>query len=1201
VDKNKVGLEAVFETDAFMRGMNKYLAGVRRVNQNTRNVSMGISSAGRVIQTALGTALGYMAAHAIPQFVSGLKDIGTEAVLAASRVEELWLVLGNLAAQAGIAQQEMRNAVRGIIDYGIKTQVAQQTVTQFIRYQLDLSKANELARVAQDAAVISMKDSSEALDLLIQGIIRHETRLIRSAGITVDAEKAFWDYAEALDISTNELTENMRIQALLNKVLEEGARITGTYETAMLSAGKQLRTLVGREFPELLNLLGAPFQDAFRETVVSMRDMTNAMRDAVSPGLSYADALAKLGTTSDMAWERQSELTELMADGRLYDSLRKLGAITAVVAEGMADFARDGVETLINFGDSADATMWQIAENALTWGANISANLATGLVRGAVMFLTTAMNTIASFFAGWLAPGSPPRLLPDLPDWGAGWMTEILHGFTQADFDVLRSVQQPLRAALNALADMGGFGEDGRKAASQWYVDLSQGLIDAMGGAEFDSSILDTLSGSVGDFGDEIAKLVELELDLAAAIEQVEDAQRALDAARKAEKGAQAQVRRLKEEYQALLRAGASDDVLKAKLDELNVAELGREAAIEQRIEAEGAVDAAKEQASAAEDVATEQERLLDTLIDLAQAQADAWKVDPVKDLAGAVDDLSDALDELDFGGTPYEFVPEVDEDFEALKDRIRAKLRDIFKPIVSAWRDDIKPMLEGFRKQMKPFLDMVSKFYDAAIAPAAERILGIFERFGDWWDKHGPAITKSADKLLKGIARIFGKQVERGIDFVLDSLEDLADWFDENGPYIEKAIDRWVDLFLEELKLLSKVGDFVFHAGRRVMKFFLGLSAFVVRWAAGDWDAAVQGLKDGFDEAFTPEEQEMVIKWLNDLALDIETEGRSLLAKAFAAAFGPGVKNINLIGDALQEMAGDVKTWIEKAAKNAEDKLGDIADAIRGFVNDTKKWWFDVWDSLIERVGEFFENLMPRTAKGLEHLWEVVDIGLQTIRKNWKIVWTAIKIFAGMIWDKIKTVVGRKVDELKSKIDEKVKAIKTAWGEFWKKIKTAVETAWDKIKEAVGTKITEMKDGIIEWLAQALKDVKEGFGAWEEIGKGIVDLIVTGIENGAYMIVQTLLGKLQEALDAADRFIGGILPGDNDPGYEVEGAGNGGAKVKDPSRVTPPGVIAPAPTSTSTTSVNMPFNVSVRNEGDLNVIRQIVRQEIRGALAGAG
>ena len=211
-------------------------------------------------------------------------------VLTAARTEELGLVLNVLAGNAreaaeaegdltraqALSTEGVWQAVEAVRSRGITQQVALQLVSQFVRYELDMAHATDLARLAQDAAVLSMQDSSEALSGLLHGVLTYNPLVLRTYGITVQADQAFDEWADTHGVLRDEMDNTQRAMAMLDAVLEEGVAITGAYEAAMGSAGKQLRSFTGRELQELREALGEAYLPLFGEAIVAARDLAKA-------------------------------------------------------------------------------------------------------------------------------------------------------------------------------------------------------------------------------------------------------------------------------------------------------------------------------------------------------------------------------------------------------------------------------------------------------------------------------------------------------------------------------------------------------------------------------------------------------------------------------------------------------------------------------------------------------------------------------------------------------------------------------------------------------------------------------------------------------------------------------------------------------------------------------------------------------------
>jgi hypothetical protein len=249
----------------------------------------------------LGAALAAVSAAGSALIVSS--------VMTAARTEELGMVLnvmaenarqaaideGDLARASDLTAESVWGAVEAIKEKGITTQVATKLTSQFVRYELDMAQSTDLARVAQDAAVISMQDSSEALDGLLHGILTYNPRVLRTYGINVQSADAFKMFADAAGIATDEMDNAQKAQAMLNAVLAEGESITGAYDAAMGSAGKQMRSM-SRHWEEAKEGLGEAFLPLMGKAVTATTDLLKAFNALEPAQKKTASGLVGVGT-----------------------------------------------------------------------------------------------------------------------------------------------------------------------------------------------------------------------------------------------------------------------------------------------------------------------------------------------------------------------------------------------------------------------------------------------------------------------------------------------------------------------------------------------------------------------------------------------------------------------------------------------------------------------------------------------------------------------------------------------------------------------------------------------------------------------------------------------------------------------------------------------------------------------------------------
>ena len=213
--------------------------------RNTQKINKGLFNTENALK-----AVKVAAAAAAVVAVKFAADFAKDATLMAARADTLAVVTEQMGKTIGLSAQEVRGFEEGIQAMGITTIASREAVALLMRSQIDLAKSSDLARLAQNAAVIAGEDSSQAFTALSTIIATGNTLMARRRGLMVDFVGAYKDLAEQLGKNVDELTDAEKSQARLNEVMEKGESITGVYEASMETAGKKAQSLK-RHYDEL--------------------------------------------------------------------------------------------------------------------------------------------------------------------------------------------------------------------------------------------------------------------------------------------------------------------------------------------------------------------------------------------------------------------------------------------------------------------------------------------------------------------------------------------------------------------------------------------------------------------------------------------------------------------------------------------------------------------------------------------------------------------------------------------------------------------------------------------------------------------------------------------------------------------------------------------------------------------------------------
>lgn len=211
---------------AVIKGLGDFKAGAKEMDSAIEGIGQSAESAQKPVGglTAHLDNMAQSAGSATVVFggltAAGMALMGSTAMLAA-RNEELDLVMLTVGKTAGYTEEQLKTEEERIKALGITTREAREALILFMQGQLDITDAAKLARVAQDLAVIGMKDSSATFGDLTEAILSQFPVRLREYGITKSLTQIYEEYAkEVLNAGvavTRVTTDNSADMAMLGR------------------------------------------------------------------------------------------------------------------------------------------------------------------------------------------------------------------------------------------------------------------------------------------------------------------------------------------------------------------------------------------------------------------------------------------------------------------------------------------------------------------------------------------------------------------------------------------------------------------------------------------------------------------------------------------------------------------------------------------------------------------------------------------------------------------------------------------------------------------------------------------------------------------------------------------------------------------------------------------------------------------------
>lgn len=319
----------------------------------------------KAVDGITGAALQLAAAFALFKAAEFAKD---QALLAA-RFETMDVVMVTAGHNAGKTSDYMHDLELKLQKLGISALQSRNNLAALATGNIELAHATDLARAAQDVAVVADLNSSEAFTKMVTSIKSGLVVQLHHMGLQANYEQAYQKMAASINKSTRELTEQEKVQARVNAVIEAASRYNGIYEDSMSTAGKQIRSME-RYTEDLKVQLGEAFGPAVTTLVFALVDQMKLLNNTMKEAKASGDlAITQMKIKDAMAGTIQAAIS---TSKFLYEHRDAIGAVAGAYASlkvgqiisGIVDLGKAAKTTALASVVAAQAKTAADLENA---------------------------------------------------------------------------------------------------------------------------------------------------------------------------------------------------------------------------------------------------------------------------------------------------------------------------------------------------------------------------------------------------------------------------------------------------------------------------------------------------------------------------------------------------------------------------------------------------------------------------------------------------------------------------------------------------------------------------------------------------------------------------------------------------------------------------------------------------------------------
>lgn len=804
------------------------------------------------------------------------------------------------------------------------------------------------------------------------------------------------------------------------------------------------------------------------------------------------------------------------------------------------------------------ALLKKAANQVVVWGQKLMASYSQGIVDGIKMFLANALQAVAGYLSSFMAPGSPPKFLPDIGTWGAGAMEEYVKGMGDADFSLLSQYTGQFRDALSGMVQTGDL-EAGDFADT--FFELRGVVTEVMDTfkrtGEIGANALDPLRDKLGETGEAMAEMLERQLAITAIEDQMADLQESVNSAMAEVKAGFDQVAVAEAALDAELQPFINDlEKLKAQED-VATAELRRafeagEIGIE---EYEDRVKAVKDETAVAEQALNlkkaeqvesrnaieTQKTTLDLQKESIEAEANERMAALEEQRKALTEELSILEGRLGIHQETLDVLKQQETMLESMKEAAAPTggsageegkggvLPTIEGPDLSGLEDAL-PTLDELRQKWEDIEVGGEKFDLGEILPDVEETKA---KVSEWFKKSFEGIRTAAQQ---------SPVVQWILDAILVKLPEIvtgvSTWLQANFPMAFHTVP----------KILEKVfsGDFQ-SAIQLAIGWFEWLKNYIAIWWMTEVEPKLQPFVDWWNKTWPIIQAVALTAWtvIQSVVTAVVNTIVDTVWPKLQQAWDNLSESLHLgeitwkdVWEAIKKavmvvaaVIGAVLVGVIAAVVGVVNAIASAAQTITSAMKNLSQGWTKIWAAMIASLKLAKKFIMAIIHGDFAAAWEAIKGGLEATKVFWQGIWQVIKGTFEATIGLILSIIGGFVEGV---IDFFTNLYKDLVGEsIVPDMLTEIFDSFKDIFENILEKVGEFIDGVIQFF----KDLWSGLlGPEGTITTLVTDIwdTITGIIDD---IIETIGLKVTEFTSLGTNLMQGFINGIKDAVINIKNA----------------------------------------------------------------